>query len=376
MKFTGSDDGAAEEAQQRVRLQRFLVGAVAHVMNLAFIVLCWSMGFLSAQVVALYAALDLAFNIIIYSTLRSGLNKRFKDPSLTSLQVSVPALFGFFVMYFAGQARAAFLLLGLGLFSFGILRFKTRGFIFVAIFLLAIYALLIALLAHFHATTINLKIEFLLWVAFAMTMAQFSFLAALVGKLRRNVGEKTRQLAQQNVELETALQRIGNMAVHDELTGVYNRRYLMQRITEEAQRCLRSGSVFSICMVDIDLFKKINDTYGHLSGDEVLRCIANTATKALRPTDFFGRYGGEEFLMVLADTPTQGAMVMAERIREKVEQLAFPEIAQDLHVTISIGVAEHVRASDSQTTLKRADEALYRAKESGRNRSVQAPVSQ
>jgi diguanylate cyclase (GGDEF)-like protein len=128
-------------------------------------------------------------------------------------------------------------------------------------------------------------------------------------------------------------------------------------------------------MVDIDLFKRINDTYGHLTGDAVLRDVAHAASKALRQLDFFGRYGGEEFVMVLTDTPLEGAMVTAERVRSRIEQLEFPGIAPGLRVTVSIGVAEHVRRADSAVTLRRADEALYRAKEGGRNRSESAPLA-
>ena len=130
------------------------------------------------------------------------------------------------------------------------------------------------------------------------------------------------------------------------MTGVYNRRYLMERITEETHRCLRNGSAFCICMVDIDFFKRVNDVDGHLHGDEVLRSVATTASKALRQLDFFGRYGGEEFIMVLTDTAQEGAMVTAERVRR----------------------------ADSAATLQRADDALYAAKAAGRNRSVTAPL--
>lgn len=360
--------------EQEVRLRRFFVGAGAHLMNLAFVGLCWALGFLGNHSFAVYGVGALAVNLIVYCTIRSGVNKRFKDPSLTFLQIAVPAMLGLYIMYFAGPARGAFLLLGLAMFSFGMFRFKTRGFMQLAVLILAAYAVLIALLLYFGGDAVNLRLEVLQWVAYAMTLGQFSFLAGMVGGLRRNVSDQNQALARKNGELETALQRISDMAIRDELTGVYNRRYLMERITEETHRSLRNGSAFCICMVDIDLFKRINDTYGHLPGDAVLRGVAHAASKALRQLDFFGRYGGEEFVMVLTDTALEGAMVTAERVRARIEQLQFTEIDPDLRVTVSIGVAEHVRRADSAVTLKRADEALYRAKEGGRNRSVSAPL--
>ena len=373
MKKSGYQIFPSSDWQQRLRLQRFLVGTGAHLMNLGMIMLCWSIGFVSTQVVLIYTAVDVVFNLIVFNILRSGLNMRFKDPSLTWGQICVPTLFGFTVMYFAGPARGAFALLALSLFSFGIFRFKKRGFFILAVFILTIYTTAIGSLAYWHADAIDLKVEFVIWLAFAMTLAQFSFVASIVAELRRKVSEKTRELARQNGELEAALQRINDMAIHDELTGVYNRRYLMEKIIEETKRSQRTGHAFSICMIDIDLFKQVNDTYGHLSGDDVLRSIASNASRELRPTDFFGRYGGEEVVMVLSDTLGVGAMMTAERIRKKIEQIAYPGINQTLRVTISIGIAEHIRGSDPQATLKRADEALYRAKESGRNKSFQYP---
>ncbi|MES2581920.1 MAG: diguanylate cyclase, partial [Pseudomonadota bacterium] len=302
MKTAGNAIDPSNAPEQRVRLRRFFVGTAAHVMNLAFVLLCWGMGFLGTVNVAVYAAIAVAFNIVVYGVIRSGMNLRFKDPSLTFLQIAVPAMLGLYIMYFAGLARGAFLLLGLAMFSFGMFRFKARQFLQLAAFILTVYALQTALLLYFHADEANLKLELLLWVAFAMTLGQFSFLAAMVGSLRHKVEEKNQALAKQNGELEVALQRISDMAIRDELTGVYNRRYLMERITEETHRCQRNGSVFCVCMVDIDFFKRVNDVHGHLPGDEVLRGVAHAASKALRQLDFFGRYGGEEFLMVLTDT--------------------------------------------------------------------------
>jgi len=363
-----------DDPTQRMRLRRFFVGGAAHLMNLAFVLLCWRLGFLGADIVAVYAAVALAFNLMVYATLRSGLNKRFRDPSLTFFQMFVPSLLGLYVMYFAGPARGAFLLLGLALFSFGMFRFRTRDFVLLGVLILALYALLIGLLWHYHPDSTQPRLELLLWAAYALTLAQFGFLAGMVGELRRKVSDKNQELASQNTELQTALRRINDMAIRDELTGVYNRRFLMERITEESVRCLRSGSVFCLCMLDIDFFKKVNDTHGHLGGDAVLRSVAASAARTLRQADLFGRYGGEEFVLLLNDTTLEGALTTAERLRAQVESLRFDDVAPELRVTISIGIAEHVRRTDPAATLQRADAALYRAKESGRNRSVCAPT--
>lgn len=361
-----------DDPAQAIRLRRFFFGVAAHVMNWAFIILCGVAGFIDQQIVIGYVLITALFNILFFYLIRSGFNKRYQDPSLTAIQIAIPALLGLVLMYFAGMARGAFMVLGLAMVSFGLLQFRTRGFIFIAMLILTIYAVLIALLMHFHPDVTNLKLELIQWLAFALALGQFSFLAGVIGKLRRKVKEKNEALANQNAELEVAVQRIHDMAIRDELTSVYNRRFLMERITDEIRRCARSGAVFTLCMIDIDFFKKINDSYGHLSGDEVLCKVAHAASNALRQGDIFARYGGEEFVMLLIDTRMEGAKITAERIRALIEQLRFSDIHADLRVTISIGIAEHTNTEDAATTLKRADDALYHAKNGGRNQCVEA----
>ncbi len=360
----------ADDSKQEIRLRRFFIGSAAHVMNMGFIFLCWYFSYLATTPTLVFVGLDLSFIFLCYVILRSGLNKRFADPSLTFFQIAVPAVLGLYMMFHAGVARSAFLLLGVTMFAFGMFRFKLKQFILLALFILFGYCLLILVLYHYSPTKVDLRLEILLWLAFAVTLGQFSFLAGTIGQLRREVQEKNVALAKQNKELEIALQRISDMAIRDELTGQYNRHYLMERIAEETQRCTRYGSSLTLCILDIDFFKKVNDTHGHLAGDEVLRKVATGVSSALRATDFLGRFGGEEFVIALTNTPIEGAMVIAERVREKIALLSFPEIDSQFQVTISIGIAEHNKHATPAITLKLADDALYQAKEDGRNRCV------
>ncbi|MBI1835231.1 MAG: diguanylate cyclase [Burkholderiales bacterium] len=360
----------ADDSKQEIRLRRFFIGGAAHLMNEAFVLLCWYFSYLAATPTLTFIVLDLSFVLISYAVLRSGLNQRFADPSLTFFQIAVPTVLGLYLMFHAGVARSAFLLLGVTMFAFGMFRFKIREFILLAVFILCGYALLIFTLYFYAPEQVNLRLEILLWLAFALTLAQFSFLAGTIGQLRRKLSEKNAELAKQNTELEIALQRISDMAIRDELTGQYNRHYLMERITEETMRCARYGSAFSLCILDIDFFKSVNDTHGHLAGDEVLRKVATEASATLRATDFLGRFGGEEFIIALTNTPMEGAIVIAERVRKKIAELKFPEINEQFQITISMGIAEHDKHVTPAMTLKRADDALYQAKEGGRNRCV------
>ena len=178
------------------------------------------------------------------------------------------------------------------------------------------------------------------------------------------------------IKLEQALNFINELAIRDELTGSHNRRHLIKLIEHEKERPTRLGAEFCLCLLDIDFFKRINDTYGHSAGDTVLREFALTVQRHVRERDSFGRYGGEEFLLMMPETRIDEALLMAERVRLSIEKLHLPEIAPDFAVSVSIGVAEFRNGESIGQTVARADEALYQAKSSGRNRVVrygQAP---
>lgn len=171
-------------------------------------------------------------------------------------------------------------------------------------------------------------------------------------------------------KLDAAQQALLEASIRDELTGLHNRRYLMTRLGEEFERARRKGTALGLLMIDIDHFKIVNDTFGHPAGDEVLRSVGQTLASMLREYDVGGRYGGEEFAVVLTETTPADMVKMAERIREKIEQLDDHGKATGIHVTISIGVAVLNDTDTIETLLQRADSALYRAKEAGRNRTV------
>jgi len=156
----------------------------------------------------------------------------------------------------------------------------------------------------------------------------------------------------------------------DHLTGLFNRRYLMEALDKEVQRSVRKGGALSMIIVDIDHFKKVNDTFGHLQGDVVLQKVALNLQKELRSYDIAARYGGEEFIAVLPDANLKEALFVAERIRISIQEGNFSGTLSPLSLTVSLGVATFP-APDCTTVddfIKLADDALYRAKTNGRNR--------
>lgn len=188
----------------------------------------------------------------------------------------------------------------------------------------------------------------------------------LVGTLKRQVEARTR-------ELEAANEELHRLSTVDGLTGLANRRCFEQWLARQWRRSARDKAPLSVALVDVDFFKKYNDTYGHQAGDECLRQVTRAiAGRARRPGDFAARYGGEEFVILLADTPLAGALRVGEEIRQLVENLRLPHRASAIGacVTVSVGVASllpHEGGSQADF-IKQADVALYHAKRCGRNK--------
>ena len=170
---------------------------------------------------------------------------------------------------------------------------------------------------------------------------------------------------------ERADERNRNLAMKDELTGLINRRSLLESLAQQISAAKRNGQPLSLLMMDIDYFKRVNDNHGHLSGDKVLKTMANVVSARARAQDLLGRLGGEEFLMLLPDTSVQGALQLAEALRKSVEDTSFHSVSgQAVSITVSIGLCELSQLSESRCDdmISAADRALYRAKEAGRNR--------
>ncbi len=165
-------------------------------------------------------------------------------------------------------------------------------------------------------------------------------------------------------------QQLKELCKTDYLTGVHNRRSFMERADLEFSRAQRYGSALSVVMVDVDYFKRVNDSYGHGVGDEVLKLVANILASALRRHDVVARYGGEEFALLLAETRAEPARVLAERCRCRIEAAALEVAGVAVRVTASVGIAAYPRPGVERVSqlIDRADEALYQAKEAGRNR--------
>ncbi len=182
------------------------------------------------------------------------------------------------------------------------------------------------------------------------------------------------ELDQKNRELEVANKRLRKLSITDGLTGLFNHRHVHELLRDEWERSLRSGEPVGVAMLDLDRFKSINDTYGHPTGDVVLYETARIISETAREIDMVGRYGGEEFIAILPNTDEEAAAHFAERVREAVEAHLYRDEDNEIHMTVSCGVASApLQGTDSpEALLKMADEALYSAKTSGRNRVIRS----
>lgn len=189
-------------------------------------------------------------------------------------------------------------------------------------------------------------------------------LRQLQQQLERQVAELTRlhqQVSEQARQLE-------ELSFRDGLTGVYNRRYLDKRLSEEFARAKRYAQPLSVLMCDIDAFKHINDTFSHAIGDDVLRILADILRRNTREVDFVARYGGEEFVVAFPATGIPHVLQAAEKIRLLVEAYPWQQLHPELHVTLSLGVSDDMSTANYEQLLKLADDKLYEAKRSGKNK--------
>jgi diguanylate cyclase (GGDEF)-like protein len=238
-------------------------------------------------------------------------------------------------------------------------------FLTPALFALLGYAGIIALLVIYQPQPINLQLEVLQWVLLAMVLPWFALVGAYISNIRS-------ALRQKNKALERALATIERLASHDELTGIYTRRFFLDALRREKIRSERALQPFCLALLDLDTFKSINDTHGHQAGDDVLRAFAECVQSELRQSDYFARYGGEEFALLLVNADLELAAGTLERIRRHVESHVFPHVG--CSVSVSAGVAGYRVGEEPNETIARADRALYSAKNAGRNRvEISAP---
>lgn len=299
--------------------------------------------------------------VVPYTLLRLGVTANWRDPSLVLPQVlwgGAGVIIGYGMMPSTSPSTLQMVCVSL-VFGFSTLRPKEARW--VGRFYLAMMLAVLVVRALSEAPGFNARREGL---EVAMTCLVLWILSLQAGRFSR-IREK---LQSEKKALQEAADRVSQIMTRDALTGLYNRQYMQVLLERECVRHQRCGRSFSVALIDLDHFKRVNDTHGHAAGDEVLIGFAQAAKAHLRDSDVLCRWGGEEFLALLvgADPGANGVQAMA-RMRAALADMRLCPDVPDLRVTFSAGVAEHLNGEPIDKTLQRADEALYAAKAAGRD---------
>ena len=345
---------------QRIRISRSLIAMLVYVSCVVLTGYSAANGIVEPGPVVWLQAGLVSWVVLIYACLRSGLNLRFSDPALTLPQimgaqvwiaasyVTCPPLRGSLMMLLA-------LVLIFGIFSLNALERKLTS-----LYTLVLMGGAMAWMAHSRPADYPAKIEIAHFILMATILPVVSLLGALLADIRS-------KLRHQKQELRQALARIQEMAIRDDLTQLHNRRHMGELLVQQIKLAERAGRGFSLCILDLDHFKQINDSFGHGVGDEVLRSFADLARRKLRETDALARWGGEEFLLLMPDTTVDQALLVVQRMRAGLVDLHVADTLPELRLTFSAGLTEFQFDEALETTIERADRLLYQAKSEGRN---------
>lgn len=357
----------AGDRDQRQRLVWIGVTAASGAVDTLFLALFAVAGTISGTVALAYGAAAGAFCAGTYALTAGGWNLKARDPNLTEPMTILAIAMQLGVVLAAPQIAFPFLANLFTVFAFGMIWLSLRDSVVVWTLAIAGTGTVFYAVQGRIGVPVSSTFELTLaWLYFSLILGRCLLLSVNATGMRTRLTDSRRKLA-------ASFEQVQQLASHDELTGTLNRRSLMAALERERSRAERSGAPFSIAMIDLDHFKRVNDTHGHAAGDEVLRGIAATVHDTMRATDVFGRYGGEEFLMILVGVAPALALEAMERIRAAVAAKNWSSIAPVLSVTLSAGIASHRKGETIEQLLHRADQALYQAKDAGRNTIIASP---
>jgi diguanylate cyclase (GGDEF)-like protein len=348
--------------QRRCLLMLFLT-ALLYTVSSALMLYGITIGVIDPRRLVWLAAVAFVSVTAFYIIIRSGYNQRFAEPTLALPQalVAQSLIAGLYAV--SGPAHSGTIILMALVMVFGMFNMRIDSTRIVSAYAIGIVGVVMIWRTQTDPVGYPAHLEVINFVLVAIVLSSLSQLTWQLMKMRARVNA-------QKIALETALAHIQEMATHDELTGLANRRYMMNLMKDHASRRARGGVPFYIAMVDLDHFKSVNDTYGHAVGDEVLRGFAKEAVTILRNTDVVGRWGGEEFLLLLPETPPGEPTIGVARLRGHLGETEVSATVPSLRVAFSAGFARYVEGEQIDQTIERADRALYAAKSAGRSQSV------
>ncbi len=354
----------SKDRKQQVRISRSLTAAYVFLACIGLQVYACESGFMDPAQAWPLSLVILANILFWYVVLRSGLNLRFSDPALTLPQVAAALTIIVGAYSVTGRIHGSVMMLLALVQVFGIFNMNLRDSRMAGAYTLALMGAAMIYKTATDPANYPYQVEIAHFILIAAILPTISTLAAQLSDMR------ARLQAQKN-ELAHALTRIQILATRDELTGLYNRRHMREVMAQHQKRLARSGyHRFCLALVDLDHFKRINDTHGHGIGDEVLKRFAAILQSALRETDVLARWGGEEFLVLMNDTTPEQANMGLERARAALADTPLIPSLPDLEVSFSAGLTAYLDIEPLDVCIERADRALYDAKRQGRHRTI------
>ena len=353
----------SDDRKQRRCLIAVLLTLMVYAVCIGILAYGSSQGLFAPRPVRILGTLMAATPLCFYLIIRSGLNRHMKEPTLTFAQGLAAQTLVAGAYAVTGPVHAGNMMLFGLVMIFGMFDMRVERARFLAAYTIVIGGA--AMLWANRSDPLNYPAneEVIYFALLATVLTATSQVSVLLSNMRL-------RLKSQKAEREEALAHIQEMATHDELTGLANRRHILDLLNGHAQRHARGGPSFYVAMADLDHFKLINDTYGHAVGDEALRTFAHQAQAQLRNTDIIGRWGGEEFLLLLPETPPGDPNVGLERLRATLANCPASELVPELRVLFSAGLSRYRDGEAISDTIERADRAVYAAKHGGRNRTV------
>lgn len=344
----------------RIRTSQFLFAAALMLACIGVVYFMEAIEMEGMHDVNRWALFSFAGLVIFYVLIRSGISERMNDPSLAFEQMLYAIACDAAAFVISGHGRGVTMPILSVILMFGMFGLSMRQVVVIAIYGMTLFGFS-SWLVLLNPTTDESAGLFAAY--FFMLFIVVSATTFLTWRLQRI----TSHIKRQRNQLEEAFEKIQKIATHDDLTGVANRRYMLERIRQEAERAQRTTSPLLVAMLDIDRFKLINDRYGHQQGDQVLQMFAAVVQENIRANDTLARWGGEEFVVLLPDTDINVGDACLVRVLNKVAETDIPMGNERQRISVSIGVTQYNSGESIDRTLARADTALYQAKSSGRN---------
>jgi diguanylate cyclase len=358
-----TDHVLSTDRRQRRCLVVLLLASLVTAVGIALMIGGAVLAMFRARDVAVLGGLSAATMLGFYVIIRSGLNRRFRDPTLAYPQIVAAQSLVAGAYAVLGPVHSATLIVLALVMIFGMFSMRAEAVRAACLYTVVAMATVMVWRSRSDPQHYPVAAEFFNFVLLATVMTTIAQLSDQLMDMRL-------RLKTQRAALQDALAQIRELATHDELTGLPNRRQMLDLLNEHAQRRARGGQRFYVGLVDLDHFKAINDTHGHGAGDQALRGFAGHAAGMLRSTDAIGRWGGEEFLLILPENGPGDPALGLERLRAKLAGSAVCADAPALRLAFSAGLTRYRDGEPIGQAVERADHALYTAKSSGRGCTV------